>query len=137
VELFFFDNDANRDYGVGYHNHQLGGTRWHFGATLGRNQSGPLITQTFALPFREEAGRWAVREEFRQLDRYFTYLVDDGGAERHLLLPTRTRTFDLGLMHRLGPPRGHQLTLGAALSYARISFPGGVDALEVVEGDDF
>lgn len=137
VELFYLDYKANRDYGAGYHNHQLGGSRWHLGGAVGRNQNGPLVLQSLALPFREESGRWAAREEFRQIDRYFDYLVDDAGSERHLLLPTRTTAFDLALIRRLGPPGGQQLTLGAALSYTRISFPGEETGLKLVEGDDF
>lgn len=137
LELFYLDYKANRDYGIGYHSHQFLGSRWHLGATLGRTQSGPMVLQVLALPFREEAGRWAAREEFRQFNRYFDYLVGEAGTERHLLLPTRTDAFDVALIRRLGPPGGSQLTLGAALSYTRITYPGGADALRVVEGDDF
>lgn len=137
VELFYIDYKANRDYGVGYHNHQLGGSHWHLGGTFGRTRNGPMILQSLALPFREESGRWAAREEFRQLDRNFDYLVDDAGAERHLLLPTRLRAFDLAVIRRLGPPGGQQLTVGAALGYTRIYFPGGHESLRLVEGDDF
>lgn len=137
VELFYLDYKANRDYGVGYHNHQLGGSHWHLGGTVGRTRNGPLIQQSLSLPFREESGRWAAREEFRQLDRNFDYLVDDAGTERHLLLPTRTTAFDLALIRRLGPPGGQQLTVGAALGYTKISFPDGDGALQLVAGDDF
>jgi len=137
VELFYLDYKANRDYGVGYHNHQLGGSHWHLGGTIGRSRNGPFYLQSLALPFREESGRWAAREEFRRLDRNFDYLVDDAGAERHLLLPTRMTAFDVAVIRRLGPPGRQQLTVGAALGYTRITFPGGGAALRLVEGDDF
>jgi hypothetical protein len=136
IELFYLDRDANHNYGLGYHTHQLAGSRWHLGATLGRTHNGPLLFLTLSYPFREEAGRWAARQEFRQLDRYFDYLVDDEGTERHLLLATDTRAIDLAVIHRLGRP-GNQITLGAALGYARITFPDGVAGIQLIDGDDF
>lgn len=136
VELFYLDYAANRDYGAGFHTHQLGGSRWHLGTALGRSRVGPMAYQTLAYPFREESGRWAAREEYRQNHRFFDYLIDDDGAERHLLLPTRTRALDLAAIHRFGRPGSH-FTLGGALSYTEITFPGGADAVELIQGDDF
>lgn len=136
VELFYLDYAANRDYGAGFHTHQLGARRWHLGTALGRSRIGPLAYQSLAYPFREETGRWAAREEYRQNHRFFDYLIDEAGTERHLLLPAHTRAFDLAAMHRFGRPGSH-LTLGAALSYTEISFPGGIGAVELIHGDDF
>lgn len=136
IELFYLDYDANRDYGMGFHTHQLAGSRWHLGTALGNTRVGPLAYQTLAYPFREETGRWAAREEYRQDHRYFDFLIDEGGTERHLLLPTRTRAFDLAAIHRFGRPGSH-FTLGAAVTYTDISFPGGTDAVEFIHGDDF
>lgn len=137
VELFYFDYDANREYGVGYHTHQLGGRQWHLGGAIGRTRTGPLAYQTLAYPFREESGRWAFREEIRRLDRYFDYLITDGDTEAHLLRPARTRAFDLAVLHRLGEPGRRQTTLGAAINYTDLTFPGGDDAVELIEGDAY
>jgi hypothetical protein len=136
VELFYLDYDANRDYGIGYHTHQLARSRWPLGAALGQTRNGAFAFQTLAYPFREEAGGWAAREELRRLDRYFDYLVDDDGAESHLLLPTSNRAFDLAVLRRIGEP-GSLTTIGAALSYTKLSFPGGAGAVELIDGDDF
>jgi hypothetical protein len=136
IELFYLKYDANRDYGIGFHTHQLAQSRWHLGAALGETRSGALALQSLAYPFRDEAGRRAARQELRWLDRYFDYLITNDGTERHLLLPTRTRALDLAAIHRFGQP-GRQTTLGAALSFTEIDFPGGTSAAEIIEGDDF
>jgi hypothetical protein len=135
LELFYLDYDANRDYGIAYHTHQLARSRWHLGAALGQTRNGSLALQSLAYPFRTEAGQWAARQEIRWLDRYFDYLVDDDGLEKHLLLPTRTRALDLALLRRFGRV-GSQTTLGVAISYSEITFPGDA-AAELVHGDDF
>jgi hypothetical protein len=132
---FFFEREVTRDYGISYYAPQMFGTRWDVGAAAGRTRAGTFVENQIAYPFVGEVSRWAARQAFRRSDQFFNYIATDDPEldADHVLLPLREQAFDLSVLRRIGDP-GNTATIGAALSYQKLSYPG---TIEVAPRGDF
>lgn len=142
VSAFYREDYGRRVYGAAYGTQQLLGTRLDAEIALERTAVGTGFAQRVAYPFRGEAGRWAVRQQFSHEDRYFEYFREDGaGRLRPYLFQQRRRGFDLGTVFRIGR-RGNLTLFGVGLAGEWITYPDGGalvprdrDAPPIPEGD--
>lgn len=134
LELFYLSREANHEYGAGYRTPQLLGTRWELEMAAGRTRAGTLTSQSIAHPFVGEVGRWAARQAFERHDRYFGYNTRVNDEPLHLLLPVRAKNFEMAAMGRTGRI-GDMTLFGAALSFQELHYPGGEEAIRLVEGE--
>jgi hypothetical protein len=120
---YFMNREIERGWGVEYATPQLLATRWNLSAHAGRTLAGTRVSQEIAYPFLGEAGRWAVRQRFARDDEHFEYVPAAGRTADRVLLPQRSKSFDLTLVRRLGR-HGSTTLVGAALGYEDMAFPG-------------
>lgn len=126
LSAYFRRSLEERVYGVEYETPQL--FRSQIDGTLAFGQSregGYFLSETLALPFRGESGRWAWRQHFEHNDRYFQLVKPQNGELLRVLLPERRQRFDAGGVFRLGE-RGNFSLFGLALSGEWASYPDGV-----------
>lgn len=127
VDLFYYDDRYRTEYGARYATPQLARTRWNLGAQLLKNRAGTTVSHTLTHPFVGEVGRWAAEQIFRRRDRFFGLLFADSAA---VLVPMRDQELELAVATRVGHGSS-RTTLGAALTYHELTYPGGPDALLV------
>lgn len=133
IELYHFERQAARDYGIRYSTPQLLGTRWDADVELARTRAGTRTAVEIAYPFVGEVSRWAGRQSFLRDDRHFDYLLphQEEGTD-HVLQPLRESFFDLAVMRRVGT-EGATTLIGGGLSFHKMTYPGA--ALFVADGD--
>lgn len=135
VGVFYRERGIQQSYGVKYAAPQLLGTRWDLRLEAGRTRAGKFVSETVAYPFVGESGTWAALQHFTTRDIFFDYILP-GLEERHVLLPLKDESFDLGTVRRIGRP-GRLWLVGGAAGIQRLSYPGGRDAIELALGEDF
>lgn len=134
---FYSERDVTRDYGLVYATPQMFRTRWDGAVAVGRTRAGDFLRSEFAYPFLGEIGHLAGRVAYRREDQFFDYIVQDDASlgSPHVLLPTRNKYFDASGVRRFGE-RGRTFTLGAALTWEQIAFPGPTQVAPAGNFDD-
>ena len=122
VRAFVGEEYDETVYGGAVGTRQFLGTQLDADLSVERTPLGTGFSQRLAYPFRGESGRWAVRQQVEQQERYFEYLLPEEGRLRPYLFPVRRRSFDAGVVARLGR-RGNLTLFGLGLSGESVVYP--------------
>lgn len=135
VSAFIKERQGERVFGASFATRHLFGTHTDAELSLARTPVGYSVQQRLAWPFRGEAGRWALREQFEHEENNFEFWVPDadGGRPRRFLFPEQRRAFDVGTVFRLGR-RGNLTLFGVALAGDWTVYPR--DSLRMSDGGE-
>lgn len=124
ISGFYLNDYEEQVYGASFHTPQLFGSRWDATLEVGRSPVGGLLSQSIAHPFVGEVGRWGFRQSVHLHDRYFEYVMRDGGGElQRLWFPERRIGADVGVAFRLGHDGFNRTVLGAAVAGEWVTYP--------------
>lgn len=126
LSAFWVDRREVRVHGGSFYTPQLLGTRWDAQLDVGRTRTGHLVNQAIYYPFVGEVGKWAMRQAIQRNDRYFEYLMPQGGELVRVWFPERRSSFDVGAAFRFGAEGDNRTVLGAALAGEWVSYPAGI-----------
>lgn len=133
--FFFREQDAQRRLGGELGTPRLFNTRVDAGIRAGETRVGSFVEQELFYPFVGEVGRFAARQQFIEVDDYFTWSYGTPDAPAHLLLPLTRESFEATLAARVGVP-GNLTVFGLGVSRDRLRF-GGLSEVEQVLGNAF
>jgi hypothetical protein len=137
--VFYRSLDATHEYGIGYREPQLLGSRWAADLAVGKTRAGSLFQQELGHPFVGEIGRWSMRQLLHYWDRHFDYVLPpaDGLPNQRILVPMNERGFHLLGFRRFGRP-GNLTVLGGGISMLEVHYDAAEDrGITLVQDGDF